>query len=293
MKTITLATIIAALSTSAALAQDPERDPTFGSVMLAAGFDPDPQEIRVQAGGPVDANASIGEACIGAIPRAPVLNLNYEAGEDWLVIAARAGTDTTMAIQAPDGSWLCDDDRAGDLNPLITFETPQSGVYHIFLGTYDPDAGTTPAALILSSSEPPPRPVWSLPAGFGTIELGAGFGSREIEVTAGGPVDASSTMPADCEGFIPQAPSYELYFEAGDGALVFDVVPETDGVDAMLVVNAPDAEWFCNVDDGEAPEPRIVFDAPLTGVYDVWVGVESAEAIGADAVLTVSEPAAD
>ena len=44
--------------------------------------------------------------------------------------------DTTLVINAPDGEWYCDDDGAGYPNPELTFASPMSGQYDIWVGTY-------------------------------------------------------------------------------------------------------------------------------------------------------------
>ena len=56
--------------------------------------------------------------------------------------------DTTLVVNAADGSWHCNDDFDG-LNPAITFEAPASGQYDIWVGVYG-EAGVAPAGLYIS-----------------------------------------------------------------------------------------------------------------------------------------------
>ena len=42
---------------------------------------------------------------------APDYRLNYQAGGNWpLHIFAQSDSDTTLAVNGPDGTWYCDDD---------------------------------------------------------------------------------------------------------------------------------------------------------------------------------------
>ena len=62
--------------------------------------------------------------------------LNYTAGSDYgLSLYAESDSDTTLIVLAP-GGWQ-DDDSYGDLNPNIRLDSPQSGDYLIWIGTYD------------------------------------------------------------------------------------------------------------------------------------------------------------
>jgi hypothetical protein len=46
--------------------------------------------------------------------------------------------DTTVVVRSPDGDWFCNDDTENltDNNPGIVFESPVSGQYNIWVGTY-------------------------------------------------------------------------------------------------------------------------------------------------------------
>lgn len=120
----------------AAQAQDPAAPPSGGNASLSAGFTPDPFTARVQSGGPIDISQTRGPDCQGFIARAPDFDFYYNAGGVPLIVSVGAVVDATLVVHAPDGHWHCDDDSGGGLNPSIRFETPQSGVYDIWIGTY-------------------------------------------------------------------------------------------------------------------------------------------------------------
>ena len=62
-----------------------------------------------------------------------------------------------------------------------------------------------------------------------------------------------------------------MFFTPGDDPLSFYVEAREDTV---LLVNSPDAEWHCN-DDFSGLNPAVVFENPLEGQYDIWVGTYS------------------
>lgn len=147
-----------ALAASAALlsvagvaaAQDWSLAPTFGQANLNAGFTPDPYTVSMTAGGNIDAANTTGGQCAGMIANAPDFRLNYNAGGFPLYIGARSNTDTTIVVNAPDGSWYCDDDSGGNLDPLLNWANPQSGQYDIWIGTYGSGSGLASATIRIS-----------------------------------------------------------------------------------------------------------------------------------------------
>jgi hypothetical protein len=116
MRTWMAAAALAAIGAAGAWAQDPSAEPYYGSVSLSAGFADDPHEVAISAGGSVDASA-LGAGCVGMIGDPPDFDLTYEAGTLPLYISATSSSDVSLIINMPDGSWACDDDSAGDLNP--------------------------------------------------------------------------------------------------------------------------------------------------------------------------------
>lgn len=114
-------------------------DPYFGSTALTAGFTPDPHIISMTAGGSVDvASASYGEQCRGHASSAPDFKLSWNGNSSRLQVyfVADDGEDATLIINSPDGSWLCNDDASGTLNPGITINSPSAGRYDIWVGGY-------------------------------------------------------------------------------------------------------------------------------------------------------------
>ncbi len=124
----------------------------FGNVQLSAGFDPDPHEVSVMAGGAVWLEHELGWECVGYVNAAqPDVVLEYAAGDWPLHIYVESEEDTTLVVRAPDGEWHCNDDDRG-LDPGLVFEHPQSGRYAIWVGAYTESAAQT--TLSISELEP-------------------------------------------------------------------------------------------------------------------------------------------
>ncbi|GAM98742.1 hypothetical protein U91I_02377 [alpha proteobacterium U9-1i] len=141
---------LAAIATAGvAVAQNYSLNPTYGTANLTAGFTPDPYVVNVQSGGSVNAQ-SLSSSCRGFIANAPDVRLNYTSGSLPLIISANSAADTTLVVNAPDGTWYCDDDSGNaGMNPMVRFNAPRSGQYDIWIGTYG-NASLQPAQLHIS-----------------------------------------------------------------------------------------------------------------------------------------------
>lgn len=134
----TLAAAILVIS-AVSVAQNYRAQPTYGYVNIASGFDGDPIEIEVTAGGDVrvESDLNLPRACEGYINAgAPDLSINYEAGSLPFQIYVHSDADTTLIINDPLGQWQCDDDSIGT-NPAKRFASPPSGQYDVWIGTFD------------------------------------------------------------------------------------------------------------------------------------------------------------
>jgi hypothetical protein len=125
--------------------------PSYGSVHLASGFQPDPYNVNLTAGGGINSQAELGAACPGYVASAPDFDLYWTAGSGALplVISANSEADTTLVVRTPAGEWLCEDDGGfGTFNPGMRIDNPMSGLYDIWVGTYGPNSA--PAVLSIS-----------------------------------------------------------------------------------------------------------------------------------------------
>lgn len=122
---------------------------TFGEESLPPDFEPDPFTVEVNAGGIIDAE-ELGYNCFGMIANDPDFRLYYEVSDTPLFISVISSEDTTVVVTSPSGDWFCDDDSAGELNPLLELYITENGPYDIWVGTIGVEGL---AAGVLSISE--------------------------------------------------------------------------------------------------------------------------------------------
>lgn len=283
-----------ALSSSAFAQVNVMGTPAYGTYNLTSGFTPDPTMMSVVAGGTVS-SSSLPNCFAGNIASVPDVRVNYTAGSYPLRFFVDApGTDTTIAVNAPDGTWHCNDDFSG-LNPAVDFGAPQSGQYDVFVGTYS--SGDFPTVNLSVTELPatygPGQSAGGMPTGqvaqatgginiqgtpgYGTYNIASGFtpDPQVVALTAGGSNSSSGLMTATgaCNaGYVAGVPDVRVNYTSGSYPLRFYV--DTPGTDTTLAINAPDGSWHC-IDDFSGLHPAIDFASPMSGQYDVFVGTYS------------------
>lgn len=113
-----------------------------GAISLSAGDAP--YAAAVTAGGEVDVRSLNltgvdGTSCNGHAPDAPqaAITLDGTARLLRLFFVANDFSDSTIVVQAPNGSFYCNDDfPGGNLNPLADIPNAGPGVYNVFVGTF-------------------------------------------------------------------------------------------------------------------------------------------------------------
>lgn len=126
-----------AVASPAAACPNWEAAPNFGTIDLSAGFQPDPAAYRITAGGTNNIERCGGTGWAGFVTVRPDFDLNWYGQATQLTIAAEvSGADAVLLVNAPDGNWYYNDDYRGT-DPAITFTNPQTGLYDIWIGTYD------------------------------------------------------------------------------------------------------------------------------------------------------------
>jgi uncharacterized protein YraI len=110
--------------------------PNNGSMALTSGFVPDPFTVAITSGGAADVSY-LGGGCTGFASSAPDFSVNYTSGAFPTLRFYFVGSgDTTMIINSPSGSYTCVDDSFGGLNPTIDFNSPASGRYDVWIGSF-------------------------------------------------------------------------------------------------------------------------------------------------------------
>ncbi len=311
---VTALAAMALFAASPAMAQgglDYRLPPSFGQLDLTSNFRPDPQEVTLVGGGPVNISSELEGVCIGHpvgfAASAPDFRLNYTVGDYILRISFAGQGDTTLVVSAPDGSWYCDDDSGGMLQPMLHWGEPLSGQYDIWVGTSNPNE-TSSGTLFISETLAMPGVDFTdritlPPLNLGTVSgpkggpatsglpitVGPSYGSTEItggfaddpffmEMTAGGPVDVSSILGTTCTGnatgFVNSKPAFRVDYTASNYPLTFFFY-NMDEEDTTMVVQAPNGQYYCDDDSAGLLQPAVTFQTPASGSYYVWLGTYS------------------
>lgn len=125
------------------------------SFTLHSGFSPDPKMLMGTAGGPVNAN-QFSQGCRGWVTTSPSHAMTLTSQMPYLAVMINSAVDTTLVIQKPDGTYLCDDDGGGSYHPFVggVFE---AGTYQIYAGTYAGGGVTEPYRMAITT-QPTLRP---------------------------------------------------------------------------------------------------------------------------------------
>lgn len=114
-------------------------------------------------------------------------------------------------------------------------------------------------------------PDWRMNGSVVTTDAETAWAPQRYSATAGGTLDLAQCTSVDGYGFVSQAPSFTITYDAQNRGLDLDFRVEA-GCDALLVVNDATANWHYNDDSDGTLNPRIRLAAASSGVYDVWVG---------------------
>ncbi len=265
----------------------------------------DPFIVSVNGGGSLDASA-LGGDCRGYVNIQPVARINWQGEAEMSRVFFYSDHDPTLIVQSPDGEFHCNDDaNVLLLDPSITFQNPEPGVYNIWVGSYYPDQ-LIPGVLVVTTREDvrvetftldglikrgPIAAVTEAPGGRAVQELVDAITNQKKDVKTLKPdkaittrVTANGDIPAFefdiegqiCNGFIKGTP--DLAFDWKGDADQLNVFFEGDG-DSTLLVVTPEGRVLCNDDaSAENMNPLVTLDSPETGRYAVFVGRVSPEA---------------
>jgi len=114
----------------------------FARLAMAAGFQPDPAEVRVTSGGQINAEASVAAGCPGWVSEQPDVIVDFTEMYGFLRFAFRADDpshDTTLIINDPQGRWICNDDGVA-LNPMVDLGDAAPGQYDVWVGSFEAGA---------------------------------------------------------------------------------------------------------------------------------------------------------
>ncbi|MBY6200038.1 hypothetical protein KUV65_01565 [Maritalea mobilis] len=194
--------------------------------------------------------------------------------------------DSTLLINAADGSWHFNDDGGEGLTPEMDLTLPQhlEGRVDVWVGTYSNTSCAATLALETFLSGPQPQPVPPQPpqvAGCPNPNYGGQavsytasqlFNGQSLGVLAAGSTPLSSCPGIDGRGYVNAAPDYNLYLSGmGSYPLFLDVDASCD---STMLVRAADGSWHFDDDSNGNLDPSLSLTSPsqVNGRVDVWVG---------------------
>jgi hypothetical protein len=122
------------------------------------------------------------------------------------------------------------------------------------------------------------------------VDLAAGFmpDPWQYAIQAGGDNEITGALGSGCRGYIhAAAPDVDLNYEAGGLPLYIHARSDADTTIAVL---DPAGNWHCN-DDAIGLNPMVSFARPLSGNYNIWVGVlGSSQTRPATVLITEIDP---
>lgn len=286
---------------------DSSQDPYFGAIFLKGGFLPDPYIVPMPIGsGDIDVSQlNLGPGCRGFVLTTPDLQIEYTEPSSHLRIFFVGSGDTTLVVEQPDGTYLCNDDGGIGTDPVIDIPNPAEGNYFVWLGTFRSDTDFVSGYLMVTefddsgpmsiltnvpnfvttftefnietpTTDEPNTSGGSLNAGgtptYGTGTLAAGFSPdpTQVSIRSGGPVDvAAANFGSGCRGYAAANPDYRIEWSGSSALLRIFFVSEGD---TTLVVRTPSGEYVCNDDFPGTLNPLVDITNPAAGGYDIWVG---------------------
>lgn len=114
-------------------------------------------------------------------------------------------------------------------------------------------------------------PDWQLSGTLFSTDATEAWTPQRHAVTAGGPLNLAQCGSVPGYGYMTQAPSFTITYDAQDRGLDLDFRVEAQ-CDTLMLINDSGAAWHFNDDEDGTLNPRLRLAAAPSGVYDVWVG---------------------
>ncbi len=310
--TVVTALVMSVLVVGVALAQtddavDNPEPSAYITLNTSAGFALDPFLVSVNGGGEVDAS-TLDEACVGWVNDKPVIEATWDGEAEFFDVFFYSDFDPTLVIKLPDGSFLCNDDTNDNLlDPTVRIESPKSGTYEIWIGSFD-ESQIIPGLLVITGRED--LNVGSFKPGAlvkrgelpaidvqpetaddmdPTAQVVTDTITADVTITDGSepvtvPIIASGDRPAfalvpedvddeNCSGLInPDAPDFIFDYQGSAENLRIFFESEAD---TTLIVAGENiiqcSDDFQSVEVGATMNPVVDIENP-SGFYGVWVG---------------------
>lgn len=129
---------------------DSSQEPNFGYISLESGFLPDPYIVPLISGGNIDTGSlNLGTTCGGNVTAQPDFVIEWGTDSQHLRIFFVGTGDTTLIVEQPNGSYICNDDSVGT-DPAVDIQNPSAGNYAVWVGTYGRANNYIPGYLMIT-----------------------------------------------------------------------------------------------------------------------------------------------
>ena len=208
----------------------------------------------------------------------------------FMALGTMVGTAAQAQLRNPcPSNWLgdgqCDEPNGTNLCAPFTDRQDCSNPNADFAG------GAGFAAGVYSRPTPPPSsgggaftsrghggtqgcPNWATQrTAFGGTTLHAGFFQFRVpRITAGGRRALANCFGNNWRGFTITRPDYRLNYQGNSpsGRITFSL--SSNATDTVLLINAPDGQWYFNDDSNNSFNSQLSFSPALQGQYDIWAG---------------------
>lgn len=254
---------------------------------LIPTFTPSPTQGLPPTFAPVVINPT--GPCLTASARGATINIRSAPGTDFSVVGQLQPTIAIPVIgRLPDNSWFQVNSNGtigwvsatvvilGGNCAGVSIVQPPTATSTVIPPATTPEVGATATATATATPDgAAPQLNYGLSPVFGSSTITSGFVPDPfyVPMTAGGPASASY-LGGSCNGYMTSAPSYSFNFTSGTfPTLRFYFV---GGGDTTMIINAPNANFYCADDSFNSVDPTIDFSNPSSGRYDVWIGTYSA-----------------
>jgi hypothetical protein len=220
------------------------------------------------AGGLVDAH-TLGNNCRGFIPAAPHLVLS--AVDYRRVVLATAGThDLTMVVRDASGTFHCDDDSGGSMQPRVE-ATLSPGNHQVWIGTYRANDSSTFTLSVQTQAAGAAGPLGGglspqSQAMVSVLDLDRVSTTTSLRGSVYGTVPASAVSPS-CRGYLTSAPQLRLVTRTPRRVSI----TATSSTDLTMLARGSGGDVLCADDSNGSTNPTIEADI-AAGETTVWIG---------------------
>ncbi len=290
---------VAAAGTGETPSANPADDLTSATVDLHSGYIMDPYLLPV-VGKTEKAASETVKGCNGFVSAQPNVVVNWTGNTDQLNLFVYSDGDAVLAVQMPDGSFICNDDAgARTVDPLVTIKNPAPGAYKVHVGAANKDRPALgflaisqaqlddaklasldlspmlrrrarPVVQALQQLDPKALLLTRTPI-FGSAELQPGFKPVQVFAAGGGDIGAIRLEDGKltCAGYVAAVPSYSFAWTGTAQALRLFFEGQKD---SSLAVITPDEKVLCGMNTAAGNlNPVVDVSAPTPGQYRVDV----------------------